>query len=72
MRLERTRRLAAFGPSGRRAWRSRTGTPDNLQTSDGETTWRFRDYELTLLDWAYDRWMELEIHRLERVRVASS
>ena len=41
----------------------------NLETSDGERSWRFRDRELTLLDWDYDRWMELEIHALARVRV---
>lgn len=44
---------------------------ENLQTSEGERTWRVRDVQLTLIDWDYDGWMELEIRPLRRVPIAS-
>lgn len=44
---------------------------ENLQTSEGERTWRFRDVQLTLIDWDYDGWMELEIRALRRVPITA-
>lgn len=43
----------------------------NLQTSDDERSWSVRDVELTLLDWDYDAWMELEIRALRRVPITA-
>lgn len=44
---------------------------ENLQTSEGERTWRVRDRQLTLIDWDYDGWMELEIRALRRVPITA-
>lgn len=43
----------------------------NLETSRGDRSWRFRDHEVTLREWEYDAWMELEVHALARNRVPS-
>ncbi len=43
----------------------------SLQTSEDERTWRVRDVEVTLIDWDYDDWMELEIRHLRRTPVVA-
>lgn len=42
----------------------------SLEPSTGDRTWRWRDLELTLVDWAYGDWIELDVRRFERRRVA--
>lgn len=37
----------------------------------GDRTWTWRDLEFTLVDWDYDAWIEVDVRRFERRRIAS-
>ncbi len=41
----------------------------SLEPSTGDRTWRWRDLELTLADWDYGDWIEVDVRRFERLRV---
>lgn len=43
----------------------------SLRPSGGDRTWRWRDLELTLVSWDYNAWIEVDVRRFERHRVAA-